>query len=185
MSITAKKVSDIMEPNPVTIDATMSLRQAVEVLQDAGIGGAPVVSGSRLVGVVSSTDILEFEASSPGIPPERSETLEWGDVGAAADEAEPEDLAVFFFDRWADSESDVWSRIAETDGPEWDRLEEHTVGEVMSRKLVTVSRDASLPEAARVMLRHRVHRVLVVEGEDLAGLMSSFDFVELLAESDA
>jgi len=40
-------------------------------------------------------------------------------------------------DRWFDAESDVWSRISETDSPEWDRMEEHEVAEVMSRKLAT------------------------------------------------
>ena len=39
--------------------------EAVEVLRGAGVSGAPVLRGSRLVGVISSTDILELEATAP------------------------------------------------------------------------------------------------------------------------
>lgn len=177
-------VSDIMTPDPITLEPGMSLREAVEVLRGAGVTGAPVVRGGRLVGVVSTTDIVEFEASSPGIPPQRPEQVDWGerDRETPEEESGEEFPSAFFIDFWADSGGDVWNRVSETDTPEWDRLEEHTVEEVMSRDLVTVAADASVPEAARRMLSRKVHRVIVVDGDDPIGLLSAFDLVRIVAE---
>lgn len=174
-------VGDIMTPDPVTLDMDITLREAIDVLQSAGVSGAPVLSGSELVGVVSGTDFLDFEASSPGVPPERSEMLEWGEVDAPEKEDEEEYPAAFFVDRWIDSESDVFTRISETESPEWDPLDEHTVGEVMSRRLVTVASDAPVAEAARRMLDNGVHRVLVVDERGLVGLVSAFDILRVVA----
>jgi CBS domain-containing protein len=175
-------VRDIMTKDPVTLEVDATLRQAVEVLQGAGVTGAPVVSGRRLVGVLSGTDILELEVSSPGVPPERQEILEWGDLDTPAKEEDGEEFpGAFFVDRWADSEADVWSRFSETDSPEWDRLEEHTVGEVMTRGVVTVTPGATVAEAARRMLDRGVHRVLVVEGEALVGIVTSFDILGVVS----
>jgi CBS domain-containing protein len=171
---------DIMTPDPVTLDAEMTLRQAIEVLRAAAVSGAPVVRGDRVVGVVSGSDILEFEASSPGVPPERSETLEFGELDAPPEEVEDVPGA-YFVDRWFDTESDVWTRVSETDSPEWDRMEEHQVSEVMSHRLISFPSDASVADAARCMVDERLHRVLVVDGERLVGVVSTFDIVAGMA----
>ncbi|MEX2467443.1 MAG: CBS domain-containing protein [Gemmatimonadota bacterium] len=175
-------VSDIMQHELITVEASMTLREAVEVLRNGGVSGAPVLRGSRLVGVLSGTDLLEFEATSPGVPPERSERRDWDEAGGRPDEDEEENPSAFFFGRWEDSGGDVWDRVTGPDTPEWDVFEQHTVDEIMSRDLVTVSAKTPLAEAARRMLDRRVHRVLVVEGDELVGLMSAFDFVKLAAD---
>ncbi|MEX2471218.1 MAG: CBS domain-containing protein [Gemmatimonadota bacterium] len=180
--MTVIKVSDIMTPDPITVEPGMSLREAAEILRGAGVSGAPVVRGGRLVGVVSTTDILEFEATSPGMPPRRAERAEWSerDREIPEEESGEEFPSAFFIDFWADSRGDVSNRLSETE--EWDRLEEHTVEEVMSRDLVTVTADASVSEAARRMLDRRVHRVIVVEEDDPIGLLSAFDLVRIVAD---
>jgi CBS domain-containing protein len=174
-------VGDIMTADPVTLDVDTTLREAIDALQAAGVSGAPVLSGDQLVGVVSGTDFLDFEASSPGVPPERREMLEWGEIDTPSEEDAEEYPAAFFVDRWIDSESEVFTRISETESPEWDRLDEHTVGEVMSRRLVTVDSGAPVSEAARRMLDSGVHRVLVVEERGLVGIVSAFDILRVVA----
>jgi CBS domain-containing protein len=177
------KVSEIMTRDPVTVDVDATLRQAVEALQSAGVSGAPVLSRGRLVGVISATDILELEATSPGVPPERIEILDWGEPDLPVEGEDGEEFpAAFFVDRWADSEADVWNRISQTESPEWDRLEERTVGEVMTRKVVTVQPDASVAEAARRMLDRKLHRLLVVDGDTLVGIVSAFDILREVAD---
>ncbi len=187
MSTDTLKVADLMQRDAITLDVDMSLREAVEVLRGAGIGGAPVLQGRRLVGVLSGTDVLEFVATSPGVPPERPDMLpEFGEMeDQIPEEEEPEHSDVvsdYFFQRWENSEADVWSRIAGTDTPEWDQLEQHTVEEIMSPEVVTVPSAASVADAARKMVRHEIHRLLVVDGEDLTGVLSAFDLVRLVAE---
>jgi len=178
-----RTAADIMRRDPATVDPDMTLREAIDVLRGAGVSGAPVVRGGRLVGVLSATDLLEFEATTPGVPPERGELPDWPEEDMAAEEEDrTEDASAFFFGRWENSEGAVWNRIAGADTPEWDRLEQHTVEEIMSRDLVTVPSDAPLDEAARRMLEREVHRVLAVDGDDLVGILSAFDLVKLVAE---
>jgi CBS domain-containing protein len=56
------------------------------------------------------------------------------------------------------------------------------VKEVMTKQVVSVSPDAEIREAARLMLRHKIGCVLAVEGGRLAGILTESDFVKLIAE---
>jgi CBS domain-containing protein len=51
----------------------------------------------------------------------------------------------------------------------------------MARDVLAVSPGAPLAEAAQLMVERRVHRVLVLEGGRLAGLVSALDLVGLVA----
>ncbi len=60
-----------------------------------------------------------------------------------------------------------------------------TVGEVMAKSVVTVSRDSSLSEAARMMAGHGVKRLPVVDGDGmLLGILSRADVVEAFTRPD-
>lgn len=174
----------LMTPEVHTLDPNMTLREAVELLADWGVSGAPVVSGGRLVGVVSGTDILEFESSSPGVPTWRGDQQEWGEWGPPQDvEDEATDPpSAYFRDMWADSEAGVSERMGAPDTPEWDFLSEHVVGEVMTRRVLSLPPDAGIAEAARTMVDTGVHRLLVVEDDRLVGIVSTMDFVRAVAE---
>ena len=67
-----------------------------------------------------------------------------------------------------------------------DLVEEHpallAVSEVMSDRVLTVPRYDGVHIAARVMRNHRVHHVVVTEGHDIAGMVSSFDLLRLVEE---
>jgi CBS domain-containing protein len=56
-----------------------------------------------------------------------------------------------------------------------------TVGELMSRELTTVARDATLREAAERMVARRVGSVLVFEGERLVGILTERDVLKAVA----
>jgi CBS domain-containing protein len=175
---------DLMTPEVLTLDPDMTLREAVERLVSEGISGAPVVVGGRLVGVVSSTDILEFESTNPGVPSFRSEQQDLGEWGPAApwEEDVSDPPAAWFREMWGDSGADVAERMADPETPEWDFLAEHVVGEVMTRKVVALGPDAPLAEAAGVMVASGIHRLLVTEDDVLVGIVSAMDFVRAVAE---
>jgi len=63
-----------------------------------------------------------------------------------------------------------------------DRLREMCVEDIMTRQVLSVAPDAPLREAATCMRDHRVHRVLVIDGETLVGVLSSSDIVAAVAE---
>ncbi|MND01628.1 CBS domain protein [compost metagenome] len=52
----------------------------------------------------------------------------------------------------------------------------------MTRKVLTVSPGASARDAARLMDRARVHRLIVTEGAGVLGLLSALDLVHAVAE---
>ena len=84
---------------------------------------------------------------------------------------------------WEDAGADVTQRLATPSTPEWNALEEHTVGEVMTRgPLVTLGPDASAETAADIMRTNAIHRVLVTEGEKLVGIVSALDIVKAAAD---
>ena len=177
-----KRVSEIMTREVLTLAPEATLREAVEALRAQGVGGAPVLAGSEVVGVVSMTDVLELQATTPPVPAFREDLAEIGDWGEVEPWREGESPPQFFLDFWADAGGDVRERMARVDGPEWDVLSEHTVGEVMSRKLLTVQEDDDVRMAAGLLTDAGVHRVLVLEGNELKGSLSASDIVRAVAQ---
>ena len=63
-----------------------------------------------------------------------------------------------------------------------ERIEGMLVGDVMIRKLLTVTPDTPLREVAEMLVDHHVHRLLVTEEGQLLGIVSTLDLVQLFAE---
>jgi CBS domain-containing protein len=180
----ALTVREIMTRAVTTIEPENTLRDLVELLTSHGISGVPVVCSDRIVGVISMSDLLDFIAITPPAPSVTADQAEWGELefdpeGKAADQ--DEESVAFYTDLWADAGADLSERFAASNHPEWDVLSEHTVASIMTQKLVTLSPDTSVAEAAREMLSRGIHRVLVVEHGELEGIVSSTDLMKALA----
>ncbi len=61
-------------------------------------------------------------------------------------------------------------------------LEDVTVDEVMTRKVQSLSPELPMEEAARVMVDRQIHRVLVMDGDTLLGIVSTSDLAKAVAE---
>jgi CBS domain-containing protein len=175
---------DIMTPDPLTMDPEMTLRDAIEKLSAAGVSGAPVVSGEQLVGVVSVSDILDLQSTSPGVPTFREDQQEWGEWGPADlwEEDVSDPPAAYFREMWSNSSADLVERMSTSEGPEWDVLSEHRVGEVMTRGILALPPDTDVAEGARLMVGRKIHRLLIAEDHTLIGIVSSMDYVRAAAE---
>lgn len=179
----------IMTDQVVSVPPEMSLRDAVELLRGNGISGVPVVAGEDVVGVLSVTDLLEFSAgrTAPDIAPGESAAPEgdfWEGVEEWAPVEEEQDPASYFRDLWPDSEESVAERWDHASAGSWDRLSEHAVAEIMTRKLCSLPPDTTVREAARYMVDRDIHRVLVMEGDRLLGIVSTTDVVRAVADGD-
>ncbi len=177
------RLSDIMTRDVVTVAPELSLRDTMSLFTTQHISGAPVVSQGTVVGVVSLTDLAEFAAGSPGVPTQRSEFAECGEWD------EPEDLpegteppSAYFAEMWDDAGADVAERMESSGGPEWNMLEEHTVGEVMSRRVCSLSADTAVEYAADYMRTAAIHRVLIMDGAHLQGIVSTSDIAAAVAD---
>ncbi|NTV13909.1 MAG: CBS domain-containing protein [Desulfobulbaceae bacterium] len=51
-------VHDVMVANPITIDVNSSIEKAARLIHDFKIGGLPVMDKKKLVGVITSSDIV-------------------------------------------------------------------------------------------------------------------------------
>jgi len=52
------RVQELMEENVIAVSPEDDLGSVVDLIRDSGIGGFPVTAGERLVGIVTTTDIL-------------------------------------------------------------------------------------------------------------------------------
>jgi len=182
---TSLSVREIMSSDVVALDPEVTLRDAVELLAGRHITGAPVVSADRVVGVISAADILSFEADTPGVPTERPEQVEQDEMEQPGDEewmSEDEPAGTYFTEHWTDAGAEVTERIEELKGPEWDLLQEHTISEAMSRGVRWVSPGTSVTVAASYMLKHRIHRAVVLERGKLIGIVTATDIMRAVAE---
>ena len=64
------------------------------------------------------------------------------------------------------------------------QVPDRRAGDVIAGTPICVQRDASLAEAVRHLRDARIHRVLVLEGERLVGIVSPWDVMRLVATSD-
>lgn len=182
------RVRDIMSTDVITVSPEMTIRDTMDLFAAHHVSGAPVVSGRNVLGVVTATDLMTFASSVPGAPTFRPDAPEWGEWEAgepAIDEsveegAEP--APAFWTMMWEDAGADAAVRMSTPDGPEWSVLDEHTAEEAMTPAVYSLPPDASVPEAADYMQRHNVHRVLVMDGRELLGIVTTTDVARAVAE---
>jgi predicted transcriptional regulator len=176
------EVRDLMSRDVVTVSPDLSLRDTVGLLDDRHITGAPVVSNGQVVGVISVSDLMSFEAATPGIPRDRPRQQEW-ELKAPSEWEEGSDApGTYFSEWWQDAGADLVERFQEVSSPEWDVLVEHTVSEAMNRSVCSIGPDADAAEAAAYMLRAGVHRLLVTDESELVGIITTTDIVRAVAE---
>jgi CBS domain-containing protein len=56
------------------------------------------------------------------------------------------------------------------------------IRQIMTSHVFAVTLDTSTESAAKIMLDKMVHHLVVMDGDDIAGILSSFDYVRLAAE---
>ncbi|MGZ8469234.1 MAG: CBS domain-containing protein [Gemmatirosa sp.] len=172
------RLRDIMTPDPLTVSPTTTLREAAELLSMRHIGGAPVVDGATLVGVVSASDILAFAAAALDDDRARSDAPdadEWRE--AHADDPQ----ARFLAEHPGALDLDVVDEMADA-ATELDPLDRHTVADVMTHRVMALPSATDVVTAAARLREADVHRVLVVDGDRLVGVVTTSDITRVVAE---
>jgi CBS domain-containing protein len=180
------KLREIMTTDLVTIDPELSVREAMSLLVSRHVSGAPVVDGNQVVGVVSATDLLEFAAGLPGLPLDDELAARLlGDMDEAEDEgtlADDGDVR-FFAESWNSTDEDPVRREPFSVPAEWSALDEHTVSEAMTRSpLHTLPPDTAVPAAAEYLRKAKIHRVLIMTGQTLLGIVTTTDITNAVAD---
>jgi acetoin utilization protein AcuB len=64
MSMTGRRVADVMTYDPVTIDPEDSIQDAAERMLEYQVSGLPVLSGNKPVGIITESDIFRLVVES-------------------------------------------------------------------------------------------------------------------------
>jgi predicted transcriptional regulator len=151
-----RNVKDVMNPDIMTVDDDMTTDELARYLIEREISGAPVVDAQgHLIGVVSMTDLGRRLA-------EPSDLTE-GEVSA------------FYRDDLFDVGPADFARRATDEPPVM-------VRDVMTPVVHQVPVTATVAEAARLMIDRHIHRLVVTEGTDPVGIITSMDLLRIVAE---
>ncbi len=181
------RLRDIMTRKVVTLEPQMTLRDAMEILTSRHVSGAPVLSGQKVVGVISAGDLLSFAAAPPPDEERRKEpsladdwegSAEWDETSGLGDD---DDSLSFFTEMWDEHTEDT-NEVMQSQGESWsDALSNFLVEDAMSKTIRWLSPDADVRSAAEMMREYGVHRVLVCNRGRLVGLVSAMDIAKAVA----
>ena len=151
-----RNVKDLMNPDIMTVADDMTTDALARYLTEREISGAPVVDRQgHLIGVVSMTDIGRNMAEPSDVESSRSSGF-YRDIAA--------DLTL----------EDLGQRYVEERAV--------TVRDVMTPVIHQVSVTASVAEAARLMVDQHIHRLVVTQGKEPVGIITSLDLLKMVAE---
>ncbi|HUI38050.1 MAG TPA: CBS domain-containing protein [Thermoplasmata archaeon] len=154
------RVSDVMTAPVVTIGPEATLFEALMLLRSRGTSGLPVMSESGTVaGVLSERDLARVMMGAAGFPEVRGVL----------------DLLLTGFEH----------QPLETLKDLREKLEATRVGEVMSAPAFTISPDAQVEFAAKVMREHEINRLPVVEHGRLVGIVTRHDLIKAIGRAPA
>jgi CBS domain-containing protein len=154
------KIRDVMTSEVLSVAPDMTLTELDEQLVEARVSGAPVIEGGELVGIVSQSDVIRV------LYGEQREAQK-----VAAFYGSPFPIAIPALEHLARDTR----RIA-------DHMTKLLVRDVMTPAPGRVTPDTSVEEAAQLMSREGFHRVPVVEGKRLMGIVTAMDFVRLVGQ---
>ncbi|WFN34038.1 CBS domain-containing protein [Methanogenium sp. S4BF] len=148
------KVQDVMTPRPISVTIDTPVSQVSLLMKKNRIGGIPVTENGKPVGIVTETDILSLLTM-----PEISDDL-W--LPSPFEIIEIPIRELMNWEKTKEALSDVGSL---------------PISEVMSDDLICTAPDVDIEEAASIMMKEGIARLLVVEGDELVGIVTRADLV--------
>ncbi len=151
------KVKDFMTRDVVVIEADSSLEEAARKLREHKISGAPVVEKDNVVGILSEADLLK--------------ALEEKEISLNTLLPSPLDLI----------ELPIRVKLNLDDFlKKMESVGKLRVKDIMSKSVITVSPEADISEAARLMRKRNINRLPVMEDNRLVGIITRADLLRAL-----
>ncbi len=147
-------VAELMNRDLLTVTPATPLSEAIHLLVDRQISGLPVVDeAGKLVGVISESDLMWREKGL-----DRPPYIMFLD-------------SVIYLQNPAEHDRDLHKVLGQT------------VGEVMTAGAISITADASLPAAARIMHDKKIHRLPIVDADNRPiGIITQGDIVRAIAD---
>ena len=169
-----------MTRDPVTVPADMSVGELCDLFQVKNINGAPVVDRrGRLVGVVAQEDVIYGAMGHPADPGPESGVAR----GATLKRRDKRFLAMLRDQRLKElppaaarpGEKPFWSDLSASRGPL-----DMPVRAIMTSPAISAEETTSLSDLCRIMWNLRIHRVPILKGGKVTGLVSSMDLARAI-----
>ena len=138
-----------------------SVFDVAKVFSQNNISGAPVVEDCKVIGIVSVSDIVKF----------MNVKLADGEMLMH----EPQSLNILLLNLVKMSVDYINFKN------EIERISKTEIKHMMSKKVVAISPDANLLEAAETMEKNDVNRLPVIENGKLVGILARADLIKALA----
>lgn len=146
-------VRDIMETHVPPVYPEDPIEHVVAILRDHDLPGVPVINeGGRCVGIITESDLIM--------------------VGETEDLHLPHYIELFGGIVFLESMNKFEERLRKAVGSK--------ASDVMTEDPITIEPDATVPEAGRLIARHKHNRIPVVEHGRLIGVVTRIDVLDAL-----
>ena len=144
--------SDIMTTDVITVKKDTSLKELAKILYKNHINGVPVVDDDgSLLGIICESDLIR-----------KDKKLHIPTVVTLFD-------AVIYLENPKNIEK------------EFQRVSATTVGELYTRKAITVDEKTPIDEIATIMTQKKIYTIPVMDGDRLVGIIGKADLIRTLA----
>ncbi len=140
---------DIMTPNVITVKKNDSVEHAIKLLLENNVTGLPVVDEkNHVLGIITEGDLI----------------YRGGEI------TPPRYLAIFDSYIFLDSPNKFEKQLKKMTGM--------FVEDVMTSPVIVIESNKVVDDAAKLMTKHKVNRLPVVENEILVGIISRRDIIK-------
>lgn len=187
-------VSTAMRSTLIVIREDAEIREAALLMVQNGINSLPVVDGGQLAGIVTATDLLKILEDCEeklgsvlsrqviAVPPTdrvvHARRLMLDNKISGVVVVEEGEVVGMLTERDLVRALGNFKKLA--DRYQHRRIRNMLVGDVMTRDVKTLEVDASIADAAKLMLENSISRIPVIEKGKLAGIVARADLVRLL-----
>ena len=144
----AWKVRDLMTPDVVTVSENHTISHVVSIMEENNINGLVVMFDSDVAGIITPADISFASVDDP-------------ETGVSVER-------IYFIRQLANGEDKRKAR----------EIPLLTAGDIMNEDYAKISPDADAVEAAKLMSNEVVSHIPVMDGEELAGIITKTDIIK-------
>jgi len=151
------KTKDIMSTPAISVTENHTLQEVLELMAENNFSGLPIVdSDNKVIGIISNTDIIRYSQQSSVIP-------------------------LSNLSGWISPYANITDLASVRKG--FEMLNKTKTGQIMTKKVYTVSPDTDATEIAQLMNQRKINRVPVVDSDGkLVGIVTRGNMVQCMAK---
>lgn len=151
------KAKDIMSAPAISVTENHTLQEVLGLMAENNFSGLPIVdSDNKVIGIISNTDIIRYSQQSSVIP-------------------------LSNLSGWISPYANITDLASVRKG--FEMLNKTKAGQIMTKKVYTVSPDTDATEIAQLMNQRKVNRVPVVDSDGkLVGIVTRGNMVQCMAK---